>query len=298
MENYTSTILVVDDDHNNLEVIIKMFEDRPYRIMYAPNGQRGYDVAVAELPDLIISDWAMPIMNGIDLTLKLKATRTTKDIPVVIATGVMTSAEDLQEALEAGAIEYIRKPFNALELRARVNAALILSQSMQQIREQNKEIQALLEKEKVLLQDQLDQKERELSIQALHSQEKQQLLAEMLEDLQKMGKAERIQEALSFKRLVKKLKGAIQDDQSEENFLRHFEGVHPHFFQLIHERNDTLTPNELKLCAYVKLGMNNKEVAQLSGVELGTVKSNINRLKKKLELSADDSLRQYIMNLS
>ncbi|HAA16805.1 MAG TPA: diguanylate cyclase response regulator, partial [Cytophagales bacterium] len=45
MENYTSTILVVDDDHNNLEVIIKMFEDRPYRIMYAPNGQRGYDEA-------------------------------------------------------------------------------------------------------------------------------------------------------------------------------------------------------------------------------------------------------------
>ncbi|HAA16687.1 MAG TPA: hypothetical protein DCE41_35250, partial [Cytophagales bacterium] len=258
----------------------------------------GYDVAAAELPDLIISDWAMPIMNGIDLTLKLKATRTTKDIPVVIATGVMTSAEDLQEALEAGAIEYIRKPFNALELRARVNAALILSQSMQEVKRQNEEIHGLLEKEKVLLQDQLDQKERELSIQALHSQEKQQLLSEMLTDLQKLGKTEGIQETQGFKRLAKKLKGAIHDDQSEENFMRHFEGVHPHFFRLINERNDGLTPNELKLCAYVKLGMNNKEVAQMSGIELGTVKSNINRLKKKLELGADDSLRQFILNLS
>ncbi|HAA11525.1 MAG TPA: hypothetical protein DCE41_07430 [Cytophagales bacterium] len=297
MENFTSTILVVDDDYNNMEVIINLFEDRPYNILYAPNGQRGYEVAMTELPDLIISDWAMPILNGIDFTLKLKATRATKDIPVVIATGVMTSAEDLQEALEAGAIEYIRKPFNALELQARVNAALVLSQSMQEIRKKNDEIGALLEKEKVLMQEQLDHKDRELSIQAVHTQEKQRMLSDMLNNLQDMGKAEGIQHAASFKKLVKQLKHAIDSDNSDDHFLKHFEGVHPQFFNRIHELNSTLTSNELKLCAYVKLGMNNKEMANLFGIEVGSIKSNINRLKKKLELSAEDNFRQVIMNL-
>ncbi|HAA18443.1 MAG TPA: hypothetical protein DCR93_20665 [Cytophagales bacterium] len=286
----TSTILVIDDDDNNLDVIMEYFKDRPYRILFAHNGQRGYEVAVAEVPDLIISDWAMPLMNGIDLTLKLKATRATKDIPVVIATGVMTSAEDLKEALEAGAIEYIRKPYNPLELTARVNAALVLSQTIQESQRQNEEI-------KRLMQERLDLKERELSIQALQSKEKMQFISEVQADLADLGREAKLKSEDSFVRLQRKLNRAVQEDRSDENFMLHFEGVHTDFFNKVKDRSDNLTANDLRLIAYIKLGMNNKEVAQMAGVEVGTVKTNLNRLKKKLQLAGEDSLRQYVLNL-
>ncbi|HAA16459.1 MAG TPA: hypothetical protein DCE41_34040 [Cytophagales bacterium] len=286
----TSTILVIDDDDNNLDVIMEYFKDRPYRILFAHNGQRGYEVAVAEVPDLIISDWAMPLMNGIDLTLKLKATRATKDIPVVIASGVMTSAEDLKEALEAGAIEYIRKPYNPLELTARVNAALVLSQTIQESQRQNEEI-------KRLMQERLDLKERELSIQALQSKEKMQFISEVQADLADLGREAKLKSEDSFVRLQRKLNRAVQEDRSDENFMLHFEGVHTDFFNKVKDRSDNLTANDLRLIAYIKLGMNNKEVAQMAGVEVGTVKTNLNRLKKKLQLAGEDSLRQYVLNL-
>ena len=291
-------LLVIDDDNSNLQVIIKYFEGRSYRILYAPNGRHGYEVALKELPDLIIMDWAMPQMNGIDTTLKLKATDETKDIPVVMATGVMTSSEDLKRALEAGAIDYLRKPFDPLELTARINAAMTLSQSFQEIRRQNHEIQGLMKKEKILLQDQIDHKERELSIQALHSQEKNQLLSGLRDELMSLGKEFKIESSNSFRRVIRRIKETIQVDNNADSFLMHFENVHPHFFNLIGKHCDQLTTNELKLCSYIKIGMSNKEIAQISGVEVGTVKSNINRLKKKLELSAEDNIRAFITNLS
>ncbi|MEL6534206.1 MAG: response regulator [Bacteroidota bacterium] len=289
-DNNPQTILVIDDDDNNLDVIMDYFKDRPYRILFAHNGQRGYEVAAAEIPDLIISDWAMPLMNGIDLTLKLKATRATKDIPVVIATGVMTSAEDLKEALEAGAIDYIRKPYNPLELTARVNAALVLSTTIQASLRQNEEIQRLM-------QERLDLKERELSVQALQSKERMQFLSEMQADLDTLGEEADLRKHDTFVRLRRKLSRALQEDRSDDSFMLHFEAVHTDFFNKVKERTDNLTANDLRLIAYIKLGMNNKEVAQMAGVEVGTVKTNLNRLKKKLQLASEDSLRQYVLNL-
>ena len=292
-------LLVVDDDSSNLDVIIKCFQDRPFRILYAPNGQKGYEVAIKEPPNIIIMDWTMPVMNGIDTTLKLKATEITKSIPILMATGVMTSSEDLQRALEAGAIDYIRKPFDPLELRARVNTALTLSLSFQEINRQKNEIRELLEKEKVLLQEQLDFKERELSIQALHAQEKIQLLAKIKDSLESLKKeADLADSNKTYHKLMKNIRSGLDNNKHAENFLYHFQHVHPQFLEKIKELGSELTTNEIKLCSYIKMGMNNKEIAQVSGVELGTIKSNINRLKKKLQLSPEDPLRTFITNLN
>ena len=291
-------ILVIDDDPNNLDIIIKYFNDRPFSIMYAPNGQLGYEVGVKSLPDLIIMDWAMPQMNGIDATLMFKATESTKHIPIVMATGVMTGSVDLQRALEAGAIDYIRKPFDPLELTSRVNAALTLSASFYEIQRQKNEIQELLNKEKVLLQEQLDFKERELSIQALNAQERIQLFSELQDELKALRKELGTASYKSLNRLERKVKDGLNSDKDSETFLFHFQHVHPQFFKKIENLGVELTGNDIKLCAYVKLGMRNKEIANLAGIEVTSVKRNINRLKKKLGLHPEDSLRQYIGELS
>lgn len=165
-----------------------------------------------------------------------------------------------------------------------------------ELNEKNAAIQSLLEKEKQLLQAQLDHKERELGVQAMHAQEKLAIFSGLLADLKKLAASENLSDTKAYQRLEHKLTEALQTDRSDENFLRHFEGVHPDFFRSLQAQAE-LTANELKLCAYVKLGMNNKEVAHLFCIELGTVKSNINRLKKKLHLGPDDSFRNYILQV-
>ena len=290
-------ILVVDDDHGNADAIVRYFQDQPFRILYAPNGMLGYEAAVKELPHLIIMDWAMPMMNGIDAILKIKATRSTKHIPVVMATGVMTTSEDLREALEAGAIDYIRKPFDPTELTSRVNAALVLSDTILELNEKNKEIEELLEEEKVTAREKISQKEREISIQAIHTQEKVQVLSLLQRELKQLAEEVDLSDSKTYKTLLKKVQEGINEDNNDENFFLHFDKVHPDFFDLLKQRTSQLTTNELKLSAYLKIGMTNKEIAQISGVEIGTVKSNINRLKKKLNLSAEENVRRFMLYL-
>lgn len=289
-------ILLVDDDSNNLSVVSKCFEDRNYDLLYAPDGQAGYEVAVKAQPDLVIMDWAMPMLNGIDATLKLKATDETKDIPVIMATGIMTSPINLQKALNSGATDYVRKPFNDLELCARVNAALMLGESIKKIKNQAEEINSLLIKEKELLKERLDFKERELSILSLSAQDKTKLLMKIQNALKELKKEFNLDSSKTLQSLQKLVKEGMKNKDTDE-FLFHFQHVHPDFFRLLKSRSQKLTSNELKLCSYVKLGMRNKEIASITGTSVGTVKSNINRLKKKLALDSKKSLRRFVLEI-
>ncbi|HAP58911.1 MAG TPA: hypothetical protein DCR93_05205 [Cytophagales bacterium] len=192
-------------------------------------------------------------------------------------------------ALHKQHLAFVKAQNEALEAR--------VHERTRELHQKNEAIQQLLEKEKRLMQEQLDHKERELSIQAIHGQEKQALLTELLGEVRKLKKKEGWSKAKLLRTVEQKVYDVLQQGDNDANFMVHFEGVHPAFFQAILSHADNLTANEQKLCAYIKLGMNNKEVAQMLNVELGTVKSNINRLKKKLHLSPDDSFRQFIGNV-
>jgi len=135
----TYTILVVDDKPDNLKTIVEYLKksEVQFTILKAPDGKIACKLAEKKLPDLIITDWEMPVMNGIETIEHLKRLEKTKDIPVIMATGVMTSPKNLKTALEAGAIDYIRKPIDEIELTARVNSVLKLSDSLKEIKSLN-----------------------------------------------------------------------------------------------------------------------------------------------------------------
>ena len=135
-----ATILVVDDDPLNMEMISIILKQKSYNFLYASNGDEGVSIARKQLPDAIIMDWEMPGLNGLDAVKLLKKESLTKDIPVIIATGKMTSPDDLARALDAGAIDYVRKPIVATELNARLNSALELSRSYNLIKAQNRSV--------------------------------------------------------------------------------------------------------------------------------------------------------------
>lgn len=137
---YNAVILVVDDEQTYLSSITETLKERNFKIIQALNGKMGITVAKKFLPDIIIADWEMPEMNGLKMIQELKSDETTKDIPVIMCTGIMTTSQNLDTALEAGASDYIRKPIDAIELTARINAALNLSSAFKKIKSQNEEL--------------------------------------------------------------------------------------------------------------------------------------------------------------
>jgi DNA-binding response OmpR family regulator len=295
MEDSEVKILVVDDEIENLKVVIEYFRDEPYRIMYAPNGEAGYEVAIQEHPDIILMDWAMPVLNGIQTTLKIKSTLNLADIPIVMTTGIMTASEDLKSALEAGAIDYIRKPFDRVELKARVSSTLRLRQSQLEVGQKNAEIERLLTREKELLESELDQKDRELTIQAMNVHERDQFLESLLEQINQTAAQLPTELSGAFADLRKVISSQLKVKNSWEHFVTHFESVHPDFFKRLKEEFPRLTSNDLKLSAYVKIGMGNKEIASLMGVEPSSVKSSLRRLKKKIGMEPEGSIRDYFL---
>jgi len=136
-------ILIIDDQPINIELIVKILEEtnEPYIMYQAINGEMGFDVAKKILPDLIITDWEMPGMTGIETIRQIKEDDVMKNIPVIMASGVMTSSENLRTALEAGAVDFIRKPIDKIELIARVRSILLLADSYKKIRRQKDELE-------------------------------------------------------------------------------------------------------------------------------------------------------------
>ncbi len=127
-------ILVIDDELEHLNAISEVLQEGPYRVLRTSRPERALAIAEDSLPDLIITDWDMPGLTGIALIRQLKASEATRDIPVIMCTGKMTTAENLEAALEAGAVDYVRKPVEPIELRARTRSMLQLSASYRRIK--------------------------------------------------------------------------------------------------------------------------------------------------------------------
>ncbi len=134
----SKSILIVDDNNSNLKVIINFLSasGKDYTLFGAPDGKTGCLLAKTKKPDLIILDWQMPGMSGIEVLEHLKDDPELKDIPVIMATA-LTSSDNLKLALEKGAQDYVRKPIDSVELLARIDVALQLSDSFSQIKEKN-----------------------------------------------------------------------------------------------------------------------------------------------------------------
>jgi len=121
-------ILVVDDLPENVFMLQDRLEHEGYDVITAYDGITGISKCEAEQPDLVLLDVMMPGMTGIEVCKTLVVHPKTKNIPIILVTAKV-GAEDTKEGLEAGAFDYIKKPFNRVELLARVNSALKLSEA-------------------------------------------------------------------------------------------------------------------------------------------------------------------------
>lgn len=121
-------ILVIDDLPENVFILQDRLENEGYEVITAYDGNSGLEKAYSHLPDLILLDVMMPDITGFEVCKILVNDQRTKHIPIILVTA-KAGAEDTKEGLEAGAFDYIKKPFNRVELIARVKSALKLSEA-------------------------------------------------------------------------------------------------------------------------------------------------------------------------
>lgn len=123
VEREQPVVLAADDDEDILELIAFRLEHSGYTVLQARDGEEALDLARTSRPDLAVLDVMMPKMDGFEVTRRLREDDSTTRIPIILLTA-RTQEADVQRGFDAGADDYIRKPFSPQELRARVQAIL------------------------------------------------------------------------------------------------------------------------------------------------------------------------------
>jgi len=282
-------ILLVDDQPQYIEQVLQALHPRAqdYQLLFANNGQRALDLLKELAVDLILLDWDMPVLNGLETLKVLKSTEGLMDIPVIMHTGVHTASKDLQQAFELGAMDFLRKPVDATELLARLENVLSRQAYMQET--------IRLESEKAALS--LELKQKELLHYAIWLEEKNGFLKnferELSAFLQEQAHAEvRKRGQLLLRQLQQEIQAKSQWEglrnkvnKTYEDFLRQFEEKHPQ-----------LSIGDLKLAALIRVKSPNQEIADSLHIALDSVSKKKLRLRNKLGFSSSADLEQYILD--
>ena len=123
IEGDRPVVLVADDDDDIRDLVAFRLDRAGYEVLRAGDGQQALDLAREHNPDLAVLDVMMPKLTGYDVTRELRADAATSRIPVILLTARVQEA-DVARGFEAGADDYVKKPFSPQELKARVQAVL------------------------------------------------------------------------------------------------------------------------------------------------------------------------------
>jgi len=269
------TILLIDDDVTIINLLSDILTHEGFNILKAYEGTEALELIEISKPDLIILDWNMPIMDGLETLKALNKNAYTQEIPVIMLTGVMTNPTNLREAFEQGAFDFIRKNFDTIELLARIRAALKFVQA-------HKEIVQLKNNELV----------RNAMKMAQHNNFTITCLQHINELLHIATDDTVMQEKISS------LKSYVHSMNAMNNwsiFDDHFKTLHPDFYKKLSAVHPQLGPSELKLCALLKLNLRSKEIAGITNTTYDSIKTARTRIRKKLGIETAETLVNYLM---
>ena len=118
-----TTILVVEDNEMNREMLSRRLERRGYKVLIATDGETSISMAQANAPDLILMDMSLPVVDGWEATRRMKADRALRHIPVIALTA-HAMANDRDKALDAGCDDYDTKPIDLSRLLGKIESLL------------------------------------------------------------------------------------------------------------------------------------------------------------------------------
>ncbi|HDK82271.1 MAG TPA: response regulator, partial [Nitrospirae bacterium] len=144
-----ATILLVEDSKTQAKAIKKFLESEGYNVTWVEDGKSAINAAKTQPPDIVLLDVVLPDLNGHEVCRWLKLNQTTRSIPVIMLTA-KGSTPDKVTGLEAGADDYIPKPFEEMELNARIYACLRTKALQDDLKLKNRQLEELLERVEVL----------------------------------------------------------------------------------------------------------------------------------------------------
>jgi len=267
-------ILIADDSEEVLIYTTMSVESMGYEAIKAENGKEAIDLVNQHKPDLIILDWKMPEMDGLEATKQLKNNPKTKDIPIIMITGTNESSEFMAEALEMGVNDFIRKPFDKIELQARIKSLLKQAKYQQQI---------------------IENKNKELThsiAQLTYTIDFQNIILAKLENLSKNTDDQETKNIIN--ELISKIK--VNDKFNPiKNLHKNYISKNNNFTTSLLSKHTNLTSSEIKLCMLLRQHLDTKEIAGLVYQTYDSVRVSRNRLRKKLNLVKTDNLANYLM---
>jgi tetratricopeptide (TPR) repeat protein/DNA-binding CsgD family transcriptional regulator len=173
---------------------------------------------------------------------------------------------------------------------------LLFKQKRKRMKQEAKELTMRLENEQDLKrvhQELLENRLREITSYSLLLSNKNQVLNQIKEINDLRGSKE-VKESEIKKQIDKLVKNNLTTDEYWNDFVVHFTKVNPHFFKSLQGKFPNVTSNDLKLCAYIRMGMSTTQIAQMLNISPRSVDMNKYRLKKKLNLSSEDSLSSFL----
>ncbi len=167
----SSTILIVDDNPTNLNVLFDILEQAGFETLFARDGQTAIDRATETDPDLILLDIMMPGLNGFETCELLKKSKCTASIPIIFMTA-LSETSNVVKGLKSGAVDYVTKPFQNEEILTRIRTHLTIATLTKSLEEKNRELAELNEN----LENLVEQKS-----QKLVEQEKSAIIGRMIQ---------------------------------------------------------------------------------------------------------------------
>jgi CheY-like chemotaxis protein/DNA-binding CsgD family transcriptional regulator len=274
-------ILVVDDDVMLIKSLVYLLvKNLECDVLSATTGADAINIVKASLPDLILIDWNMPGLSGLETIIELKNNDAFCDIPVIMISGLMMTPSNLKTAMQVGAVDFLRKPIDEIELASRVSNMLRISEMQKQIKHQNLQLQNQLSSNMSYLQ---------------HLTEQKKMMKKKLREL-KQSLSKEFQQSPDD--LFNELDTIINEKEFNwDDFQTNFEFIHNGFFKRVKQLCPSLTTTELKMCAFIRLNMTNKEIASIISISPESVNTARKRLKRKMEVESGVNLAEKLINL-
>ena len=148
------------------------------------------------------------------------------------------------------------------------------------------------------LQSEIDFKNSELATSAMHLVQKGEILAKLKSELTQLMKSiDDTSKVSEIKKIIKVVSEDEKVDKDWEHFAQHFDKVHSDFMVILKEKHENITPNELKLCTYLRMNLSTKEIAQLLNITVRGIEISRYRLRKKLGIKTEVTLFDYLMSI-
>jgi len=271
------TILLADDEPQNIEVLFNSLECENYNIIIANDGQQAIELSKQTQPDVIIMDWDMPNVNGIEAVIQIRANENTANIPIIMATGKMIGFENMAIAFEAGVNDFLQKPLEPIEILARVKSMIRYYDSIKM----NIEFEKQIAQQKIdLLHEELEANKQELQRITNHTIQLNKFNIRLLNNLHNVRKV-----VPSNYDLVDKMINEIELNKAMMNWDEFdilFNKVNVKFVDKLTKQFSDLSKNERRLCVFLKLNLSNKDISLLTFQSEDALKKARYRLKQKL----------------